>query len=243
VIDGYGEDLAYIHDAGFGHFAKNAAPAVLDMLRQRGILCGLIVDLGCGSGILGRKLRDAGYNVLGVDQSAAMINIACKRVPDGEFRQESLLAAKLPPCVAVTAIGECFNYLFDCRNTKRRLFGLIHRIYQALLPGGLLVFDLAGPGRVIGHGTQKIHREGIDWAVLVEVDENRQRMLATRRITSFRRSGKLYRRNEEVHRLRLYTRSEVARQLRSCGFRVRGLHGYGPMRFPRGLFGFVARKP
>jgi SAM-dependent methyltransferase len=242
-MEGYGEDLAYIHDVGFGHFAKNAAPAVLGMLRQRGIIEGLVVDLGCGSGILARKLCDAGYDLLGVDQSAAMIAIARKQVPEGEFRQASLLGAKFPPCAAVTAIGECFNYLFDRRNTRCRLLGLFRRIHKALLPGGLFVFDVAGPGRIPGTGTQKTYREGNDWAVLVQTQEHRQRMLLTRRITSFRKVGTLYRRDEEVHRLRLYTRSEIAPQLRSCGFRVRGLHGYGPLRFPPGLFGFSARKP
>ena len=241
-MDGYGEDLAYIHDVGFGHFAKNAAPALLGMLRERGILRGLVVDLGCGSGILARKLCDAGYDVLGVDQSVAMSAIAHKQAPDAQFRQGSFLSFKLPPCVAVTAIGECFNYLFDRRNTKPSLLGLVHRVHEALLPGGLFVFDVAGPGRVIGPGTQRSFREAKDWAVLVETEEDPKRMLLTRRITCFRRVGNLYRRDEEVHRLRLYTRSELARQLRRCGFRVRTLRGYGPMRFPPGLFGFMARK-
>ena len=31
---GYRQDLAYIHDVGFGDFAKNAAPGLLVMLRQ-----------------------------------------------------------------------------------------------------------------------------------------------------------------------------------------------------------------
>jgi SAM-dependent methyltransferase len=242
-MDGYGEDLAYVHDVGFGHFANNAAPALLGMLRQRGILRGLVVDLGCGSGILARRLCDAGYDVLGVDQSAAMTAIARKQAPDAQFRQGSLLTVKLPPCIAVTAVGECFNYLFDRRNTMRSLVGIFSRVHDALLRGGLFVFDVAGPGRVIGPGKQRIYREGEDWTVLVETEEDRQRMLLTRRITCFRKVGKLYRRSEEVHRLRLYTRSELAQQLRSCGFRVSTLRGYGPMRFPPGLFGFVARKP
>jgi SAM-dependent methyltransferase len=252
-VDGYGEDLAYIHDAGFGHFATNAAPALLGMLRQRGAVWGqrgcvsaprtLVVDLGCGSGIWARELCNAGYDVLGVDQSAAMIAIARKRVPNGEFRHGSFLKAKLPPCVAVTALGECFNYLFDPRNTKPRLLGLFRHAFDALLPGGLLVFDVAGPGRIPRPGTQRSYWEGEDWAALVAAEEDQQRMLLTRRITSFRKVGKLYRRDEEVHRLRLYKRSELAGQLRDCGFRVRTLRGYGQMRFLPGAFGFLARKP
>src|SRR5439155_24360251 len=115
----YHEDLAYIHDVGFGDFARNAAPGLLELLRQRQVVRGLVVDLGCGSGIWARELCNAGYEVLGVDLSEAMLAIARKRVPDAEFRQGSLLSAKLPACAAVTAVGECFNYLFDRRNTTR----------------------------------------------------------------------------------------------------------------------------
>ena len=61
-------------------------------------------------------------------------------------------------------------------------------------------------------------------------EEDRQRQLLTRRITSFRQVGELYRRDQEVHRQRLLAGSELAAQLRSIGFRVRILRGYGPLR-------------
>jgi hypothetical protein len=67
--------------------------------------------------------------------------------------------------------------------------------------------------------------------------------LLTRRITSFRKVGDLYRRDEETHRLRLMRRSELAGQLRGIGFRVRILSSYGPLRFAHGHVGFLARKP
>ncbi|MBM3774653.1 MAG: methyltransferase domain-containing protein [Acidobacteria bacterium] len=67
---GYGDDLAYIHDAGFSRFAIEAAPELLKLLRRGGVRGGLVVDLGCGSGRWARALSRAGYRVLGVDQSA-----------------------------------------------------------------------------------------------------------------------------------------------------------------------------
>src|SRR5262245_7905127 len=69
----YGDDLAYIHDAGFGELARNAAPFLVEALRRRGICDGLVIDLGCGSGLLARGLSEAGYDVLGIDISSAMI--------------------------------------------------------------------------------------------------------------------------------------------------------------------------
>jgi SAM-dependent methyltransferase len=240
---GYGEDLAYIHDVGFGHFAKNAAPGLLQVLRRgMGAPRSLVIDLGCGSGIWARELSNAGYRVLGVDQSEAMLAIARKRVPQAEFRHESFLTTEFPPSFAVTAIGECFSYLFDRRVMEARLPGLFRRIHDALTPGGLLIFDVAGPGRIPRPGTQSKFWEGEDWAVLVSSEEDRQQMMLTRRITSFRKVGKLYRREEEVHRVRLYDREQIAKHLRVCDFRVGSLRGYGQMRFPPGLSGFLARK-
>ena len=46
----YGEDLAWIHDAGFGAFAREAAPGLLEIFRKNGVEDGLVVDLGCGNG-------------------------------------------------------------------------------------------------------------------------------------------------------------------------------------------------
>ena len=102
----YGEDLAYIHDAGFGGFALGVAPGILEILTQNGIRDGLIVDLGCGSGILARELIEDGYRVLGIDISEAMIDLARKKAPDAEFWIASLFETDIPSCAAVTSTGE-----------------------------------------------------------------------------------------------------------------------------------------
>jgi SAM-dependent methyltransferase len=239
--DGYGDDLAYIHDAGFGHTARAAAPCLLGHLRRAGKAGGLVVDLGCGSGPLAAELSAAGYDVLGIDQSEAMVALGRRRAPRAEFRTGSVLSADLPPCVAVSAVGEIFNYLFDPSHSTRRLTALFRRIRDALEPGGLLLFDVAAPGRGAGVGLPRRFFEGDGWAALVEVEEKGR--ILTRRITSFRKVGELYRRTHEVHRQRLFTRPELADPLRELGFRVRPLGGYGPLRFRRGSIGFLARKP
>src|SRR5271170_5383990 len=111
MTDAYRDDLAYIHDAGFGGMARAAAPVLIDALRKRGFARGLVVDLGCGSGILSQAMVEAGYDLLGIDISPAMIALARERVPGGTFRVGSLVTVDLPPCIAVAAVGECFNYL------------------------------------------------------------------------------------------------------------------------------------
>jgi SAM-dependent methyltransferase len=243
MVDGYQDDLAYIHDVGFGGFALQAAPGLLGVLRQCGMPLGLVVDLGCGSGLWARELSRAGYAVFGVDFSAAMLKIARKRVPAAKFQKGSFLGADLPRCVAITALGEIFNYRFDPANRRETLMPFFRRVYQALLPGGVFVFDIAEPGRGGGPGLHQKNFQGEDWALLLETEEDADQSILTRRITTFRRTGRIYRRAQETHRLHLYPGTEIVAALRDLGFRARLVRGYGTFRFPRGLVGIVARKP
>jgi SAM-dependent methyltransferase len=241
VVKGYKQDLAYIHDAGFGGFSTNAAPGLLQLLRQGGIKDGLVVDLGCGSGIWAKELIRAGYNVLGIDYSPSMIELAREKAPEAEFRTGSFLKVKLPGCDAVTSLGECFNYLFDESNGKREFFRFFRRVFDALRPGGLFIFDILGPGHE--KEPRRGYREEKDWAIYFEISEDTKRRRLERKIVTFCRVGDLYRKSEETHRLHLYDRSEIAEELRRVGFRVRILRGYGRMRFTGAHVAFLARKP
>jgi len=102
-MKGYGEDLAYVHDAGFTGYCLNAAPGLLRALKRNGITGGLVIDLGCGSGRWARELNQAGYEVLGVDQSPAFIRLARRIAPRSRFVNASLLRVALPACAAVTS--------------------------------------------------------------------------------------------------------------------------------------------
>jgi SAM-dependent methyltransferase len=239
-MDAYKTDLAYIHDAGFTAFARGAAPFLLDTLRKAGFTDGLVVDLGCGSGVWARKLMNAGYQVLGIDISPAMIELARQRVPEGEFRVGSLLKVDLPACIAVTSLGECFNYLFDRENSKKQVVKVFRRIHAALQLGGLFLFDVAQTGR--GTPARTSYVEGPDWGVAVHLKEDRKTRRLTRDIVSYRKVGDLFRRDHEVHELQLYQCSELARELRRLGFTARLLRGYGKQRFPKGYGGVLARK-
>jgi SAM-dependent methyltransferase len=238
----YREDVAYIHDAGYADFALETAPGILEILARNGIREGLVVDLGCGSGLLLRELLDAGYRVLGIDISEAMIELARSRAPEAEFRVGSLFDAGIPPCAAVTAISEVLNYLFDPENENIGLARLFRRVHDALSPGGVFVFDVLGPGQVPPGATARGFRVGEDWAVLSEREEDAGRTMA-RRIVSFRKVGEHYRRDDEVHRVRLYDPAELSAGLRGAGFEVRTMRSYGDYPLAAGHAAFVARKP
>jgi hypothetical protein len=125
----------------------------------------------------------------------------------------------------VTAIGEVLNYDVSAE-AEEHLVSFFARAHAALRPDGLLVLDVAGPGRIPADGPVRTWSEGSDWAILVETAEDRRAHELTRRMTVFRRTGGGWRRTETEHRQRLYPASAVVALLRDAGFRARILRSY-----------------
>jgi SAM-dependent methyltransferase len=130
-----------------------------------------------------------------------------------------------------------FNYVFDPPCEPDALPKIFHRIHRALRPGGVFLFDLAGPARM--DGRNHAFRQGKDWAILLEREYDRERLELTRHMTVFRKRGNSYRRSQETHKQKLYAPALVAEELRAAGFRARHLQSYGKMKLPRGLGGFL----
>jgi SAM-dependent methyltransferase len=237
----YGADLAFIHHAGFGGFARDAGRGLLARLRAAGIRDGLVVDLGCGSGIWARTLLDHGYSVLGVDASRDMLALARRNAAGARWVCASAYEVELPTCDAVTSMGEVLGYLPHGAAKASSMRPLFREVFRALRPGGLFAFDLLALGRAkLDH---RSWREGTDWAILHETRELAARRLLERRIVTFRRSGMAWRRSDELHRVRVADPAAVLRDLRAAGFRVSTSRRYGthPL-LPRRL-AFLARKP
>jgi hypothetical protein len=161
-------------------------------------------------------------------------------VPQAKFRVGSFIDMDMPSCVAVCAIGEVLNYRFDRRNNLAAREAFFEGAFRALADGGVLLFDVAGPDRAPDCPTRTFF-EGRDWTVLVETSV--EAGVLTRRIVTFRRSSTLYQRDSEVHQLQLIAPDKIESELRSIGFRVERLSGYGDEPFPRGLHGFLAQRP
>jgi SAM-dependent methyltransferase len=226
----YPADLARIHDEGFGDFARAAACELLRRLPSRG----RVVELGCGTGISTEILVAAGHDVIGIDIARDMLAVARRRAPSADLRHGSIWDADLPRCAAVTAIGEVINYAADERAGAERLPQLFGRIFEALEPGGLFMFDFATPGR----GGRAPHlSEGNGWRIesqASEVGETLERRM-TIEIDGARR--------EETHRLRLYDPVWVRKCLEGPGFSPEALDRYCEFGFWPGYAAFAAVRP
>ena len=232
----YGASLSHIHDVAFGDLARGATPEIVRLLRRVGRrrtgFTPLVVEVGCGSGVLARALVDKGYRVLGIDVSPHMIRLARARAPRARFRIASLVDAAIPRCDAVIGIGEVVTYVPGGLRTLRRFFERVHR---ALGARGLLIFDFLEsaarrtfpPRRVTGDG----------WSLVVRADVDARGRVLTRRMWIEPDPA-----DREIHRVRIYTRQEIGDALRASGFRVEMRRSFGSYRLLPGDVAVVAQK-
>jgi SAM-dependent methyltransferase len=230
----YGPDLALVHHRGFAFHATACAPGILALLEEVLARGGVVLELGCGSGLLTRKLLDAGHRVIATDASAAMLEVASEHLDtDGlELRQLILPDDPLPDADAIVAIGHPLNYLPDAAAIDRALVA----IAAALRPGGVLAIDICdlewGALRhdVIGQG-----RIGEDWAIITEFSTpTPDRFL--REITTFLPNGDgSWRRASEYHENTLIDTSQLPARLAALGIKAQLSNAFADETLPEGL--------
>jgi SAM-dependent methyltransferase len=193
----YRDDLAYVHDRGFGFHAENCAPGLLSLLEPVRRRDGVVLEIGCGSGALTRLLVDAGHRVIATDASPAMLTLAGAAAPGAERVDVLTLPDDpVPPADAIVGIGHALNYLADAAAIRRALGALA----DALLPGGVLALDLCdlewGSARTGAAGQGRI---GPDWGIITLFSQPAPDRF-DRDITTFvRQPDGSYRRDDEHH--------------------------------------------
>jgi SAM-dependent methyltransferase len=239
----YGEDLAHVHDTGFNAFAHKAAKMIIKTLKAmlpKAMLPkkGLIIDLGCGSGIVAKNLVQAGYDVLGIDLSPSLIAIAKREVAEAKFICSSFFDIELPKCMGVISTSECFNYISKDNHLKslELLFG---KIYQSLEKDGVLIFDMLEPGE-FQDNSRIFEKE--DWTMFVHTLRDPTQGKLTREITLFKKTGDLYRKTKEVHEANLYPRQQIIQLLVSQGFNVQTFQSKDDFCLKEGHIGYICQK-
>ena len=236
----YRDDLALVHHLGFGFHADACAPGILRLLepvRQRN---GLVVEIGCGSGLLTAYLTDAGLNVVATDASEAMLNLAHSHAPGAtEFRRLTLPVDPVPLADAIVGVGHALNYLDEESQVDEALVA----IATSLRPGGIMAIDLCdlewGAARV--NQPPKVWRTD-DWALMTEFSLPTPNRFVRQMTTFVRQDGGTWRRDDERHDNVLIDTTKVPDLLARHGVEATVSKSFGDEHLPAGLVAVVGRK-
>ena len=237
----YRRDLALVHHRGFAVHANETAPGILRILgpvQERG---GLVVELGCGSGVLTRHLVDAGHRLIATDASPAMLDLARETAGDGaEIRLLVLPVDPIPAADAIVSVGHVLNYLPDEGAIERALVA----IADALRPGGVLAIDICdleyGAAR---RDAANLGRVADDWALVTEFSTPSPDRFVRQMAIFSRNVDGTWRRDDERHDNVLVDTARVPSLLASRGVEAKVGRAFGEETLPVGLRTIVGRRP
>ena len=112
------------------------------LLSQYGIRHGLLAELGCGTGTLTELMASSGYNMIGIDNSVDMLNIAeAKRITSGHdilYLLQDMQDFELYGTVqGIISFCDSINYITDPKDLLKT-FQLVNNYLD---PGGTFIFD------------------------------------------------------------------------------------------------------
>ena len=113
-----------------------------DILKDYGIVNGIIADIGCGTGNMTQLLSKAGYDMIGIDNSEDMLSIAASKLGDTDnilYLNQDMREMELYGSIAA-AISVCdsINYITEFDQLVK-VFSLVNNYLDL---GGVFVFDL-----------------------------------------------------------------------------------------------------
>jgi SAM-dependent methyltransferase len=236
----YRRNLARIHHLGFGFHAEECAPGVLRLLEPVLAHSGLVVELGCGSGLLTRHLIDAGHRVVATDASPDMLDLARTVVPDAEeIRRLVLPDDAIPPADAIVSVGHVLSYLASEDAIDRALIA----IASALRPDGVLAIDLCD----LEWGAARVDQPPVvmiedDWALFTRRSVPAPDRYVREMTTFLREDDGSWRRDDERHDNVLIDTSGVPDLLGRYGVRADVRRSFGGEELPDGLRTIVGHR-
>ncbi len=237
----YRAELARIHHEGFAFHAEDCAPGILSLLGSVRSRHGLVVELGCGSGLLTKHLVDAGHRVIATDASSPMLDIAREYAGAvQEIRRLTLPDDPLPQADAIVSVGHVVNYLPDADAIERALVAMA----EALRPGGLLAIDLCD----LSYGEARSAPStggwvADDWAIITERSVPSPDRFVRQMAIFMKNEDGSWRRDDERHDNVLLDVSAIPTLLAREGVVAQAMRSFGSWELPVGLYALVGRKP
>ena len=185
------------------------AEYLAELLQEYDIEDGLVLDLGCGTGSLTEILATKGYDMIGADGSAEMLEIAMeKKAQSGHdilYLLQDMREFELYGTVrAVVSVCDCVNYITD----EKELEQVFRLVNNYLDPEGIFIFDFNTEYKykeILGEQTIAEDREDCSfiWDNYYYEDESMNEYELTLFIKE--QDSNLYRKYQEMHYQKAYT--------------------------------------
>lgn len=200
------------------------ADDIQDILKEYQIEEGLVLDLGCGTGSMTELLAEKGYDMIGVDNSEEMLELALKkRMESGHdilYLLQDMREFELYGTVrAIVSVCDCVNYITE----EEELTGMFRLADNYLDPGGIFIFDF---------NTEYKYRELLGDQVIAEdrqecsfiwdnYYDDREKLNEYELTLFVKCEGEtdLYRKYQEIHYQKAYTLEQIRRLVEASGLK------------------------
>ncbi len=214
------------------------------LLEEFNIKSGIIAELGCGTGNITERLAAAGYDMIGIDSSPAMLDIAKKKnEANGSstlYLNQDMREFELYGTVsAIISVCDSINYILD----KKELTEVFRLVNNYLDPKGIFIFDFNTRHYyldIVADATIAEDREDISfiWDNLYDAEEDINELYLSLFIKAdnidsifddeasaagqpnYRSDDNLYRKYEELHLQKGYTLSEMLDIVKDSGLEL-----------------------
>ena len=200
---------------------KEWAEYIIGLLKEYGIEDGILCELGCGTGKMTKILSDSGFDMIGIDSSADMLDIALeKRSNDGRILYLNQDMKEMELYGTVRAFVSCcdsVNYLL----TEDELSELFKLADNYLDPKGLFIFDMNTRYKyeeLLADNVFAENREDASfiWENYYDAEEG----INEYDLTLFVKEGELYRKYEETHYQKAYDIDRVKKLIEDSGLKL-----------------------
>lgn len=222
-MEAYGE-FARVYDMFMDNVDYDTWADYLNtQLKKYGVEDGLVLELGCGTGIMTEMLAQAGYDMIGVDNSGEMLAEAMeKRLESGHdilYLLQDMQEFELYGTVrAVVSVCDSMNYLTE-EEDLAQVFKLVNNYLD---PGGIFIFDMNTVYKyetLLGDRTIAENRE--DGSFIWENCYDPESGINEYALALFlKREDGLYEKHEEFHYQRAYSLEKIKELITESGMEL-----------------------
>lgn len=179
-----------------------------------------VVDLACGTGSLTLRLAQLGYDMIGVDLSPDMLALAADKCAQLEappllLCQDMSRLRLYAPADAVVCCLDSLNYV----TRPKAVQAAFRRVWSALRPGGLFLFDVRTPAMLMGMDGELCLDETEDAYCVWRGEFSRRRNILSYFMDLFLENPDgTWIRDGELHEEYAYRPDELALWLTQAGF-------------------------